>query len=48
MEKFVINGKQVQPEEIRVIWTDAFGNDHDDDIWDWRQSEIEDSLALYD
>ena len=32
MEKFIINGKQVQPEEIRVIWTDAFGNDHDGDI----------------
>lgn len=45
MEKFIIKGKQIQPEEIRVIWTDAFGNDHDGDIWDWRQSEIEDSLA---
>ncbi len=43
MEKFFINGEQVQPEEIRVIWTDAFGRDNDGDIMDWRRSEIEDS-----
>ena len=43
MEKFFINGEQVQPEEIRVIWTDAFGHDNDGDIMDWRRSEIEDS-----
>ena len=43
MEKFFINGEQVQPEEIRVIWIDAFGHDNDGDIMDWRRSEIEDS-----
>ena len=27
----------------KLIWTDYFGHDHDGNIWDWRESEIEDS-----
>ena len=44
-EKFLVNGGQVKPEQIIVTWVDDFGYEHEGDIWDWRQSEIEDFEA---